>query len=52
MDAIDKMVLDEEKCALLLRSELSKYLSDIGLFGALHARKDRDKAPPKVTLGT
>ena len=29
-----------------MRSELSKYLNDIGLFGTLHARKDRDRAPP------
>ena len=45
MAAIDKLVPDEEECALL-RSELSKYLSEIGLFGTLHARKDRDRAPP------
>ena len=38
MVAIDKLVLHEEECALL-RSELSKYLDDIGLFGTLHARK-------------
>ena len=41
MAAIDKLVPDEEKCALL-RSELSKYLSEIGPFGTLHARKDRE----------
>ena len=45
MAAIDKLVPDEEECALL-RSELSKYLGDTGQFGALHARKDRDRAPP------
>ena len=45
MVAIDKLVPDEEECAVL-RSELSKYLSDIGPFGTLHARKDRDRAPP------
>ena len=45
MVAIHKLVPDEEECALLC-SELSKYLSDIGLFGALHARKDRDRVPP------
>ena len=38
--AIDKLVPDEEECALL-HSELSKYLSEIGPFGTLHARKDR-----------
>ena len=45
MAAIDKLVPNEEECALL-RSELSKYLSDIGSFGTLHARKDRDRVPP------
>ena len=45
MAAIDKLVPDDEECALL-RSELSKYLNDIGSFGTLHARKDRDRAPP------
>ena len=45
MAAINKLVPDEEECALL-RSELSKYLSEIGPFGTLHARKDRDRAPP------
>ena len=45
MATIDKLVLDEEECALL-HSELSKYLDDIGLFGTLHARKDQDRAPP------
>ena len=39
MVAIDKLVLDEEECALL-RSELSKCLSDISPFSTLHARKD------------
>ena len=37
MVAIDKLVLNEEECALL-HSELSKYLSDIGPFGTFHAR--------------
>ena len=45
MAAIDKLVPNEEECAML-RSELSKYLSEIGLFGTLHAIKDRDRAPP------
>ena len=45
MDVIDKMVPDEEECALL-HSELNKYLSEIGQFGTLHARKDQDRAPP------
>ena len=45
MVSIDKLVPDEEEC-VLLRSELSKYLSDIGSFGTLHARKDRDRVPP------
>ena len=45
MASIDKLVFDEEESSLL-RSELSKYLSDIGPFGTLHARKDRDRAPP------
>ena len=45
MTAIDKLVLDEEEC-VVLRSELRKYLSDIGLFGTLHVRKDRDRVHP------
>jgi len=45
MAAIDKLVPDEEECAML-HSELSKYLSEIGSFGTLHAIKDRDRAPP------
>ena len=44
MASIDKLVPDEEECALL-RSELSKYLNDIGPFSTLHARKDRDRVP-------
>ena len=45
MVVIDKSVPDVEECDLL-HSELSKYLSEIGPFGTLHARKDRDRAPP------
>ena len=45
MAAIDKLVPDEEECAVL-HSELSKNPSDIGLFRTLHARKDRDRVPP------
>ena len=45
MAAIDKLVPDEEECALLC-SELSKYLNDICSFGTLHARKDQDRVPP------
>ena len=45
MAAIDKLVLDVEECDLL-RSELSKYIIEVGLFGSLHATKDQDRAPP------
>ena len=45
MAAIDKLVSNEEECGLL-SSKLGKYLSDIGLFGTLHARKDRDRVHP------
>ena len=39
MLALDKLVLDEEECAQV-RSELSKYISEHGVFGNLHATKD------------
>jgi hypothetical protein len=42
MLALDKLVPDEEECAQV-RSELSKYISEHGVFGNLHATKDRDK---------
>jgi hypothetical protein len=42
MLALDKLVLDEEECAQV-RSELSKYISEHGVFGNLHATKDRDR---------
>jgi hypothetical protein len=45
MTAIDKLVPDLEECDIL-RSELSKYLSEVGPFGTLHAIRDRDRAPP------
>ena len=45
MAAIDKLVPDVEECDLL-RSELSKYISEVGSFGTLHATRDRDRAPP------
>jgi hypothetical protein len=40
MLALDKLVPDEEECAQV-RSELSKYISEHGVFGNLHATKDR-----------
>ena len=42
MLALDKLVLDEEECAQV-RSELSKYISEHGVFGNLHATKDQDR---------
>jgi hypothetical protein len=42
MLALDKLVPDEEECAQV-RSELSKYISEHGVFGNLHATKDRDR---------
>ena len=45
MQAIDKLVPDEEECAQL-RSELSKYISQHGVFASLHANKDRDRLNP------
>ena len=39
MAAIDKLVLDVEECDLL-RSGLSKYISEVGSFGTLHATRD------------
>jgi len=42
MLALDKLVPNEEKCAQV-RSELSKYISEHGVFGNLHATKDRDR---------
>ena len=45
MQAIDKLVPDEEDIAIL-RAELSKYLSQHGVFASLHANKDRDRLVP------
>jgi hypothetical protein len=42
MLALDKLVHDEEECAQV-RSELSKYISEHGVFGNLHATKDRHR---------
>ena len=42
MTAIDKLVSDPDECDYL-RSELSKYLSELGPFGTLHAKRDRDR---------
>ena len=39
MVALDKQVLEEEECAIL-HGELSKYLSQHGVFANLHANKD------------
>ena len=45
MLALDKLVLDEEECAQVW-SELSKYISEHGVFGNLHVAKDRDRMSP------
>jgi hypothetical protein len=42
MLALDKLVPEEEECAQV-RSELSKYISEHGVFGNLHATKDQDR---------
>jgi hypothetical protein len=39
--ALGKLVPDEEECAHV-RSKLSKYVSENGVFGNLHATKYRD----------
>ena len=44
MLALDKLVLDEE-CAQVW-SELSRYINEHGVFGTLHATKDRDRMSP------
>ena len=41
MLALDKLVPDEEECAQV-RSELGQYISEHGVFGTLHATKDRE----------
>ena len=45
MQAIEKLVDDEEECSQL-RLELSQYVSQHGMFGNLHANKDRDVMNP------
>jgi hypothetical protein len=45
MQALDKLVPDEEECAQV-RSELSEYISEHGAFGSLYATKDRDRLDP------
>ena len=45
MTALAKLVPDEEDNAIL-RSELSKYISQQGPFGGLYAIKDRDRSTP------
>ena len=45
MLALDKLVPDEEECAQV-RSELSQYISEHGVFGTLHATKDRERLDP------
>jgi hypothetical protein len=42
MLALDKLVPQEEECAQA-HSELGKYISEHGVFGNLHATKDRDR---------
>jgi hypothetical protein len=41
MLALDKLVPEEEECAQV-RRELSKYISEHGVFGNLHTTKNRD----------
>ena len=45
MHTLDKLVLDEEECALV-HGELSKYLIQYGVFANQHATKDRDRLNP------
>ena len=45
MLALDKLVPNEEECAQV-RSELSQYINEHGVFGTLHATKDREKLNP------
>ena len=45
MVVIDTLVPNEEECDLLC-SELIKYFSEVGMFGTLHAIKDRDRVCP------
>ena len=45
MLSLDKLVPDEEECAQV-RSELSQYMSEHGVFGTLHATKDQDRLCP------
>jgi hypothetical protein len=42
MLAFDKLVPEEEEC-FQVRSKLSKYINEHGVFGNLHATKDRDR---------
>jgi hypothetical protein len=42
MLALDKLVPEEEECAQV-RSELSKFISEHGVFGNLHVTKGRDR---------
>ena len=44
MLALDKLVLDEERAQV--RSELSQYISEHGVFGTFHATKDRERLNP------
>lgn len=45
MHALDKLVLDEDECALV-RCKLSKYLNQHGVFASLYANKGRDRLNP------
>ena len=45
MLALDKLAPDEEECAQV-RSELSQYISEHGVFGTLHATKDQERLDP------
>ena len=45
MLALDKLVPNEEECAQV-RSELSQHVSEHGVFGTLHATKDRERSDP------
>ena len=42
MLALDNLVPEEEECAQV-RSELSKYINEHGIFGNLHATNDQDR---------
>ena len=45
MLALDKLVPDEKECAQV-RSKMSQYIKEHGVFGTLHATKDQERLDP------